>query len=606
MNTYMKTNILCLGLLCALSLTACSGDGVTSQNFGTTEEKNAFWNEASNLKSWNVMDGSKIKLDASKKTLAGSVSLAKSKDGVSRAGLVFDTSNPDGTPVDLSEKSDGLCIAYGSDLDVEVRLDEGDYESASVDKDLPYASFSMKDDGKESRCVSWKDFKTKESDLKDESFVKKVRSVQIVFVGESGTSGEFDIQRLAPYVRWDMWIGKDGKDHVETGFEDGDVGTSGELTLFGDSSKAYVELNDSRKYTSFDRLIEMNEGLVGNVVFNNSSSNPDVGIQFLVAGKTTKNGKDVVLSADVSTKWTGICIEYESQMDIEMSLVPEKDSDALKMTFAKNNDMEVSCYEFDGLQNADAVLKKLTAVRMKFVKANKAGTKFNIRRISYLLPEDRAVRDVGDYKEVNPTESSDYKSGKSFLWNGATDGDHVNTGIANATSGGNWVNSALYTNDYSFGFPDDVEEAVDDDNANVIPTLVEKYHKFTAYVKSYDGLTDLNKVPSIGFNTVSSKQEAADISEWGGFCIHYKTMSRVRIAVITDFDANKYWYAEVDYSDDMVWGKVSWDAFKNIDEESKEKIEDVVGKVVAVQLQFQVDGEFVVDKFGSYNQCGDE
>ena len=606
MNAYMKTNILCLGVLCALSLTACSEDAVSSRNLGTTEEKNAFWNETSNLKAWNVMDGSEIKLDANKKTLAGRVSLAKvGNDGVSRAGMVFDVSNPDGSAVDLSENSGGLCVAYGSDFDVEVRLDEGDYASASVDKDLPYASFNMKENGEESRCVSWGDFKKKESDLKDDSFVKKVRSVQIVFVGESGASGEFDIQRLSPYVRWDMWFGKSDGDRVKTGFDEGDEETSGLFMFFGDSAEAYIKWRDNFNYSTMVEMIDMNEGLLGDVVFNGPGSSPEVGIEFLVAGKTVKEDKDFIHSVDVSAKWNGICLEYESQMDIEMLLVPENGSNALALTFAKNNDMEVSCYEFDGLPNADAVLKKLTAVRMNFVKANKAGTSFNIRRISYLLPEDRAVRDVGDYKEVNPTESSDYKSRKSFLWNGTTDGDHVNTGIANAASGGNWVNSALYTNDYSFGFPDDVKDAADDDNANVIPTLVEKYHKFTAYVKSDDGLTDLNKVPSIGFNTVSSKQEAADISEWGGFCIHYKTMSFVRIAIITDFDANKYWYAEVDYSDDMVWGKVSWDAFKNVDEGSKEKIEDVVGKVTAVQLQFQVDGEFVVDKFGSYDQCGE-
>jgi hypothetical protein len=54
----------------------------------------------------------------------------------------------------------------------------------------------------------------------------------------------------------------------------------------------------------------------------------------------------------------------------------------------------------------------------------------------------------------------------------------------------------------------------------------------------------------------------------------------------------------------MTWGKVSWDAFKNVEEKSKEKIEDVIGKITTVQLQFPVDGEFVVDKFGSYDQCG--
>ena len=610
MNMCMKTNILWLGLLCTLSLTACSNDTVA----GTTEEKNAFWDQTSNLKAWNVMDGSEIKLDASKKTLAGRVSLAKTgNDGLSRAGMVFDASNPDGSPVDLSENSDGLCVSYGSDLDVEIRLDESDYASASVDKDLPYASFSMKNDGNESRCVSWKEFKTKKSDLNDDSFAKKVRSVQIVFVGESGASGEFDIQRLSPYVRWEMWWSKIDGDHVKTGFDEGDEGTSGEWSLFGDSAQAHIEF-------LYGEFKPTDGGYDGNVVFTESSSNPDVGLQFLVAGKSTGNGADIIHSADVTTKWMGICMEYESQMDIEMQLVPENASEEniLKLTFAKNDDvndmtvsadddskrashMESRCYEFANVPNSDQVLKKLAIVRLKFIKENNSGTNFVVNRVSYLLPENRSVRDLGEYKEVNPTESSDYKSGTSFLWNGAVDGDRVDLGIANATSGGIWVNSVEENDYYRFGFPDDVEA---DENGNVISSLLSKYHKFKAYVKTDDNITDLNNLAHIGFNTVSSNKEPADISAWGGFCIHYSTYNYIRIALITDASANKYWYADVEYSDDMTWGKVSWNAFKNIDKDSKEKIEDVLGKVAEVQLQFLTDGAFVVDKFGSYDQCG--
>ena len=595
MNTYMKTNVLCLGLLCALSLTACSEDAGVSQNYGTTEEKNAFWNEASNLTAWRVMDGSGIELDASKKTLAGRVSLAKAgDDGLGRAGMVFNASSEDGSPVDLSEGSGGLCIAYGSDFNVEVRLDDGDYASASVDKDLPYASFAVKGDGKESHCVSWDDFKKKNSDLKGDSFAKKVRSVQIVFVGKSGASGEFDIQRLSSYTRWAMWWSKTHGNRVDTGFDEGDEGTSGRLTFFGNLSEEQAEYTD--------------DGLVGRVVFDDSSSNPDVGVQFLVAGKTTENGAEVIHSADVSTRWKGICLEYESQMDIEMALVSANEGNALTLIFAKNDDMtdksvndsdgekrkdhtETSCYSFDDVPNSDDVLQHLTTIRLKFVKDNNSGTNFKIRRISYLLPEDKAVRDVGGYRKVNPSESSSYKSGKSFLWNGAVDGDHVNLGIANATSGGNWFNS-IVANDYnSVHFPDDV---VADAQGNVIPSLVSKYHKLTAYVKG---------VTSIGFNTVSSNQEPADISAWDGFCIHYSTYNTIRIAIVTDASANKFWYADVDYSNDMVWGKVSWDAFKNVDEESNETIEDVLGKVTSIQLFFY-EGENVVDKFGSYDQCG--
>lgn len=616
MNRNMETSVLGLGLLCALSLTACSGDSGVSQNFGTTEEKNAFWDESSNLKAWNVIDGSGIKLEANKKTLAGRVSFDKSsKKGLGRAGIVFDASNKDGSPVDLSESSEGLCITYKSDFDVEVRLDDGEYTKSSVDADLPFASFTTKENGNESYCVTWKDFKKDGSDSGDDSYAKKVRSVQIIFVGESGSSGEFDIQRLAPYSRWEMWWSKIDGDRVKTGFDEGDEGTSGKWSLFGDSSKAYIDFGE-------EGFQPTDGGYDGNVVFTGSSSNPDVGFQFLVAGKTTTNGTEVIHSADVSETWKGICIEYESMMDIEMQLVPENanENNILKLTFAKNDDvndtthstqdeskrashMETRCYQFADVPNSDNVLKKLTTVRLKFVKENNAGTNFVVQRISYLVPENLAVKGVGDFKDVEPTESSEYKSGKSFLWNGATDGDHVDLGIANATAGGIWTNTFEQDEIFNYNFPDDV---VYDDNGNAIPSLVSKYHEFTMYVKTDEGFIDLDSIASIGFNTVSSNMEGADISAWGGFCIHYSTYNYIRIVIVTDYEANKYWYADVDYSDDKVWGKVSWDAFKNIDEESNEKIEDVLGKVTRIQFQFLTDGENIIDRFGSYDQCGDK
>ena len=50
MKKLNRTNVFCLGLFGALALTACSGESGVSRNLGTTEEKNAFWNETANLK----------------------------------------------------------------------------------------------------------------------------------------------------------------------------------------------------------------------------------------------------------------------------------------------------------------------------------------------------------------------------------------------------------------------------------------------------------------------------------------------------------------------------------------------------------------------------
>jgi hypothetical protein len=615
MNKFSKARALCWGLLSSLALVACSNESATSVSDGTTEERNGFWNESYNLTAWNVMDGSEIKLENNKKALVGRVSLKKaSANGLARAGIAYDVSSPDGSPADLSQDGDGICIAYKSDFDVEIRLDTADYASSSVDKDVPFVSLNMKDSGNESRCASWEDFKMKKTTKTDGSdVVKKVRSVQLVFVGESGASGEFTIQRLTRYARWEMWWSKKDGDHVNTGFDEGDEGTSGKWSLFGDSTKAYIEF-------SYGEFEPTDGGYEGNVFFDESSSNPDVGLQFLVAGKSTKNGKEVIHSADVSKTWKGMCIEYESMMDIEMQLVPENanENNILKLTFAKNDDendmtlsadddskrvshMETRCYQFADMSNSDDVLKKLTTVRLKFVKENNSGTEFTIKRISYLVPENLAVKDVGEYKDVKATESSDYKSGKSFLWDGSTDGDQVDLGISGATAGGVWTNTFELEDVFNYNFPDDVKYDAD---GNAIPSLVSKYHEFTMYVKTDEGTIDLDSIASIGFNTVSSNMEPADISAWGGFCIHYSTYNYIRIVIVTDYDANKYWYADVDYSDDKVWGKVSWDAFKNIDEESNEKIEDVLGKVTRVQLQFLTDGENIIDKFGSYDQCG--
>lgn len=611
MNKFAKAGTICWGLLSGFALFACSNESTTSVSDGTTEERNALWNETANLKDWNVMKGSEIKLENTDGALLGRVSLKKSgSKGAARAGIAYDVSNPDGSPADLSQDGDGICIAYKSDFEVEVRLDTADYASSSVDKDVPYVSLNMKNSGSESHCASWEDFKMKKSDKTDGSdVVKKVRSVQLVFVGESGSSGEFSIQRLTPYVRSDLWIGKTDGNQVETGFAKGDEGTSGEMTFFGDSSKAYFEWDGNRDDLDFAEKVDYNEGIYGNVVFKGSSSNPDVGFEFLVAGKTTKKSKDFIYTADVSGLWKGMCLEYESQMDIVMELVPGDSSagtlekKSKTMTFAKNNDMEKNCVVFaDALQGSDSdILKHLAKIRFKFAKENKAGTMVGIRRISALVPENLSVKESGEYKEVKPTESSSYKSGKSFLWDGSKDGDHVDLGISGAKSGGVWTNTFELEDVFNYNFPDDVKYDAD---GNAIPSLVSKYHEFTMYVKTDEGTIDLDSIASIGFNTVSSNMEPADISAWGGFCIHYSTYNYIRIAIVTDYDANKYWFADVDYSDDKVWGKVSWDAFKNIDEESNEKIEDVLGKVTRVQLQFLTDGENIIDKFGSYDQCG--
>lgn len=607
MNKLIKTNILCLGLLSAVALTACSDSSETAINHGTTEERNAAWGNASDLKAWNVMDGSEIKLSASKSALKGQVKFAKKgTDGLSRAGIAYDVSNSDGSPVDLSQEGEGLCISYQSDFEVEVRLDEEDFASATVDKNLPYVSMKMEDGDSKTQCATWSEFKKKNAEKSDgEDAAKKVRSVQLVFVGKTEASGEFTIRRMTPYVRSELWFGKKGASHVKTGFEKGEEGV--ELTVFEDSSEAYIAWSYDDGFKTMDEIIDANEGLDGEIVFKKSSSNPDIGFQFLVAGKTTKDGKEKVYSANVLDVWKGMCLTYQSEMDIAMEFIPSDsvakkiEGGSFKVIFDKQEeDWETSCFEFEDVLNKDTetILKNLTIIRLKLQSEGESQNNFYIRRISSLLPENLSIEEYGEKKNVKASSTSEFKSGTSFLWDGSKDGDKVNTGIKNAKDGGIWFNSSEESENYTFGFPDDVKA---DDDGYVISSLVNKYHSFQGYVKSDEVLEDLAR---ISFNTVSSKQETADISAWGGFCIHYISANGIRIAIFTNESTENYWYAEVEYTDDLIWGKVSWDAFQNIDEEYKGSIEDVLGKISMVQLQFPYDGVFNVDKFGSYDQCG--
>lgn len=179
-------------------------DGCARDVAGTTEETNAlaFWDEDKNLQHWDVIDGGNIALDAKdRQVLAGRVVLGKpSADGLARAGIEYDVSDKDGNPSDLSDQSEGLCIAYESDFDVDVQLDMGDFVNASLDEDLPHVSMHSTSHGVETHCHRWSNFRQDHSDgVVGAVAAMTVRSVRMVFKGMSGENGNFRIERVGKY-----------------------------------------------------------------------------------------------------------------------------------------------------------------------------------------------------------------------------------------------------------------------------------------------------------------------------------------------------------------------------------------------------------------------
>jgi hypothetical protein len=114
MNKFAKAGTICWGLLSGFALFACSNESTTSVSDGTTEERNALWNETANLKDWNVMKGSEIKLENTDGALLGRVSLKKSgSKGAARAGIAY------GFVEEIA--CDKLVIAPGEIKEIEVQ-----------------------------------------------------------------------------------------------------------------------------------------------------------------------------------------------------------------------------------------------------------------------------------------------------------------------------------------------------------------------------------------------------------------------------------------------------------------------------------------------------
>ncbi|SHL09425.1 hypothetical protein [Fibrobacter sp. UWEL] len=177
--------------------------GCTTDTAGTTEETNAINAVAmldGDLDKWAVIEGNAIELDKqNQKALAGRVTLGKpSADGLARAGLEFDVSE-EGKPANLLDLSEGLCIAYQSDFEVEVQLDMGDFVNDAVDEDYPSVSMHKTISGVETHCHRWSSFRTKHSDLMGEVAAMTVRAVRLMFAGESGETGNFSINRVGKY-----------------------------------------------------------------------------------------------------------------------------------------------------------------------------------------------------------------------------------------------------------------------------------------------------------------------------------------------------------------------------------------------------------------------
>jgi len=264
--------------------------GCTTDTAGTTEETNAINAVAmldGDLDKWAVIEGNAIELDKqNQKALAGRVTLGKpSADGLARAGLEFDVSE-EGKPANLLDLSEGLCIAYQSDFEVEVQLDMGDFVNDAVDEDYPSVSMHKTISGVETHCHRWSSFRTKHSDLMGEVAAMTVRAVRLMFAGESGETGNFSINRVGKY--------EDNSDFSSSSSEEPQSSSSVESSSSSEAiSSSSEKISSSSEELSSSSVEEINGAESGYAVLKYGSATD-------ITPSTTSQYK-----ADSSFLWEG-------------------------------------------------------------------------------------------------------------------------------------------------------------------------------------------------------------------------------------------------------------------------------------------------------------
>lgn len=193
-----------------------------------------------------------------------------------------------------------------------------------------------------------------------------------------------------------------------------------------------------------------------------------------------------------------------------------------------------------------------------------------------------------------------------FFWDGWYDTEgKVETGSTEETSG------FLYdfSNDACEGhkesriyFPADVKT---NEYGNFFGPLVEDYGGIKGVAKMGN-----SEKPGAGvtFDIVSEEQEGADIRDWRGICISYKSTADFKIVLVeehADFvtEFNNY-TVTVPKSNYFIHVDFSWDKFAQ--EEGWGKIvdqEEILKRTAAISLLFESDAEFHISGIGSLGEC---
>lgn len=378
--------------------------------------------------------------------LCGTVTLNGS-DGDVYAGVAFNvgTIGEDGEAAiaDISSWN-GLCVTYKSDFVINVKIGLDDELERSLAYDVPFVTFP-KTAVAETHCAQWSKFMQAGyglTKITGEEAAQKAKEIRLVFVGSSGTTGEFNIKGISTYNAayegvvvpsesssstqssssfqiiqlssssgndlpsvssssegdefqnlcqfseiGDLWIG-DNLYRVETGL-DNELELSGYWYPLEEANNVSVVFpagtgNEYEDENALDSIIDFCSGICGTAQFQNDAY---AGVGFNVSGPTSENA-DTLDLADVSS-WDGLCVTYASELDIEIAMSDEIVVDSIyqripqlaKVSLPANKEANTKCVEWSDFVTPDGgTVSSLEVASLLFVVNGNADTesKFNI------------------------------------------------------------------------------------------------------------------------------------------------------------------------------------------------------------------------------------
>ena len=450
-------------------------------------------------------------------------------------------------------------------------------------------------------------------------------------IAQNGSSSSFSGDAEP---KFDLWNGADGLAQVNLGDEKVGYWYSFNDKDDGGSSRVVYPVPMGNDYSAtLDPVVEHCEGMCGTVELNNLTSQPMAGVGIAVAEEGS--------TADISA-WNGLCVTYESDFAITLMLGVVTAGDSMNWASpyvtlpkakqgivtrcAKWSDFAIpvwantsSISQVGELLNGEEAAKQVKAILFMFNGKSDESGKFNIKGISSYdenLPQwDTPVSETLSSSSVNRSSSSSINDASTCLWNGSKKEYPVNTGFDP---------DGEHMAGYWYSYDDNQDGGISKIEWPEVCTEYDFYDDICLdamldYCKGICGKMYINRGPAyeavlgVAFNVAGFENPdtdvipmTADISDWGGICVTFK--SELNLFMRLGVDSLTEVIIELGKTKELEEKCFTWDDFDEDAEDPQMPAKEAAKKVRNIKFGKRsgesMIGTFTIAAIGKYSANG--